>query len=339
MAATRFKLCTYAHGGEEGAGLLLDGDEQIYDIARLQRLSGGTAIAATIRAMLDVWDTSFAALSELANRIAGGWEEADSAKVSRDGISILAPVQPPGLIFQAAANYKSHVWQIECGMRRKQGMSEEEAASPAEREAYDRKIEERIANDPPYIFQGVSHAICGAYDDIMLPARFGQNPDWEVELGVIFGRTARYVERERARETIAGYVICNDLSHRPDPNKPRTMLGNDWLSMKNSPGFFPTGPYLVPAAFVPDPMNLQIAFRLNGQTYQDESTAGMIYDIDHLISHLSFVTIVKPGDMLLTGSPSGNGLHSGRFLQPGDVIEAEITGLGVQRSLVIAEMS
>lgn len=184
----------------------------------------------------------------------------------------------------------------------------------------------------------MSHAISGAYDDVVLPARFGQRPDWEVELGAVFGRTARYVAREEALGYIAGYVICNDLSHRGDPEKLRGMFdGADWLSMKNSPGFFPSGPFLVPAAFVSDPINLRIQFRLNGRTYQDESSAGMIYSLSDLISHLSLVTVAKPSDMLLTGSPSGNGLHTGRFLQPGDVMEAEIAGLGVQRNRIVAE--
>ncbi len=337
MAVTRFKLCTFAHDGRQGAGLVIGDDEAIYDIARLQDIAGGARIASTLRGMLDDWLPSFARLSELAERIAAGWPQADAAKVSRGEIKILAPVQPPGHIFQAAANYRSHVWQIECSMRRKQGMSAEEAASPAERAAFDAKTDARVANEPPYVFLGVSHAISGPYDDVVLPARFGENPDWEAELGAIFGRTARYVERENALDYVAGYVVCNDLSYRSDPSKARSIFGNDWLSMKNSPGFFPTGPYLVPAAFVANPMDLQIRFRLNGEIHQDESTSGMIYGIDRLISHLSFATILKPGDMLLTGSPSGNGLHSGRFLRPGDIMETEITGLGLQRNRVVAE--
>jgi 2-keto-4-pentenoate hydratase/2-oxohepta-3-ene-1,7-dioic acid hydratase in catechol pathway len=252
---------------------------------------------------------------------------------------MLAPVQPPGELFQTGANYRTHVWEIYCAMRRAKGMSEEEASSAELRREYDRQTDERILREPPLIFQGNNHAISGAYDDIVLPARYGQNADWELELALVFGGTVRYATRENALDQVAGYLISNDISQRP-PNLepvPRMIPGIDWLGMKNSPGFFPTGPYLVPAAFVPDPMQLRIQLRLNGKTMQDSMTTDMIYDIRAQIEYLSHATILKAGDMLLTGTPHGNAMQTGRYLQPGDVIEGEITSLGLQRNHVVAE--
>jgi 2,4-didehydro-3-deoxy-L-rhamnonate hydrolase len=114
-------------------------------------------------------------------------------------------------------------------------------------------------------------------------------------------------------------------------------MGTDWLRAKNSPTFFPTGPWLVPAMFVPDPMKLGIRLRLNGQTMQDSTTSDMVFGIAELISYISQWAEMQPGDMLITGSPAGNGSHYGRFLRDGDVMECEIDGLGVQRTRCVAE--
>jgi 2-keto-4-pentenoate hydratase/2-oxohepta-3-ene-1,7-dioic acid hydratase in catechol pathway len=191
---------------------------------------------------------------------------------------------------------------------------------------------ERIANGTPYVFLGAPSAICGPYDDVLLPPASAEH-DWELELAAVIGRGGRNVPEERALDHVAAYTICNDLTsrdlvHRPDLGP----IGSDWLRSKNSPTFLPTGPWLVPAGLVPDPQALQITLRLNGEVMQDESTADMIFGVARLVSYVSETVGLYPGDLLLTGSPSGNGTHYGRFLQDGDVMEGEITGLGVQRN-------
>jgi 2-keto-4-pentenoate hydratase/2-oxohepta-3-ene-1,7-dioic acid hydratase in catechol pathway len=113
-------------------------------------------------------------------------------------------------------------------------------------------------------------------------------------------------------------------------------IGTDWFRAKNQPTFFPTGPWLVPARFVPDPSVLQMRLTLNGETMQDASTADLAFDVPALISYASSLAILQPGDLLITGSPAGNGSHWKRFLQGGDVIEATIDGLGTQRTVVQA---
>jgi 2-keto-4-pentenoate hydratase/2-oxohepta-3-ene-1,7-dioic acid hydratase in catechol pathway len=136
-----------------------------------------------------------------------------------------------------------------------------------------------------------------------------------------------------ALQYVAGYTVVNDLTTRDRVFRPdMPSLGTDWLAGKNAPTFLPLGPWVVPARFVPDPMNLRITLRLNGDVMQDESTADMIFDVATLISHVSQITPLRPGDLLLTGSPAGNGAHYNRWLQPGDVMESAIEGLGVQRN-------
>ena len=131
---------------------------------------------------------------------------------------------------------------------------------------------------------------------------------------------------------IAGYTIANDLStrdliYRPDLKA----IGTDWLRAKNAPTFLPLGPWIVPAQFV-DPSDLRITLRHNGDVMQDESTTDMIFGVERLRDYAHERMRLFTGDLLLTGSPAGNGMHWNRFLQEGDVVESTITGLGVQRN-------
>jgi 2-keto-4-pentenoate hydratase/2-oxohepta-3-ene-1,7-dioic acid hydratase in catechol pathway len=148
------------------------------------------------------------------------------------------------------------------------------------------------------------------------------------------------VPEERALDHVAGYTICNDLTSRDALIRPDARgMGLDWLAGKNSPTFLPVGPLLVPAAHAGDPADLQIVLKVNGQTMQDESTADMVFDVRALISFISNVTEMHAGDLLLTGSPAGNGASLGVFLAPGDVMEGTVTGLGTQRNVCVAEVA
>ncbi len=154
----------------------------------------------------------------------------------------------------------------------------------------------------------------------------------------MIGRPARRVSAEAALEHVAGYTIANDITSRELVNRPDVpQMGMDWLAAKCSPGFLPLGPYVTPAAFVRDPQSLQITFKLNGQVMQDESTADMIFGVARIIEFISSHVRLLPGDVVLTGSPSGNGTHYGRFIQDGDVLEGSIEGLGTQRNRCVAE--
>jgi 2-keto-4-pentenoate hydratase/2-oxohepta-3-ene-1,7-dioic acid hydratase in catechol pathway len=114
-------------------------------------------------------------------------------------------------------------------------------------------------------------------------------------------------------------------------------MGTDWVACKSAPSWSPLGPYLVPAAFVPNPQNLRLVLKLNGETKQDGNTNDMIFNIAAQIEFLSKLTQLLPGDVICTGTPSGNGLHYGRYLRPGDIMECNIEGVGAQRNVCEAE--
>jgi 2-keto-4-pentenoate hydratase/2-oxohepta-3-ene-1,7-dioic acid hydratase in catechol pathway len=179
--------------------------------------------------------------------------------------------------------------------------------------------------------------MCGAYDDVVLPVD-GIQPDWELELAAVIGRRARRVTPEDALDVVAGWTIVNDLTLRERIfRRDAPALGADWLAAKNSPTFLPTGPVLVPRASVPDPGDLRLQLRLDGEVMQDESTKDMIFDVARIVAHCSSVATLLPGDLVLTGSPAGNGLPRGRLLRAGDVMDATITGLGAQSNRCVDE--
>jgi 2-keto-4-pentenoate hydratase/2-oxohepta-3-ene-1,7-dioic acid hydratase in catechol pathway len=260
------------------------------------------------------------------------------ASEDRDDAFDLASLQvrsplDPRQIFQSGANYRTHVMDLAAADRRPG-----DARSDAEvRAEIGRLQDERARSGEPYVFTGAASAMCGAYDDVVLPAATTKN-DFELELAAVIGRPSRRVSRADALSHVAGYTIVNDITTREWVwRRDLPELGTDWFKAKNSPTFLPTGPFVVPAEFVGDPMDLQITLRLNGRVMQNESTKDMIFDVAQLVSYCSQIATLLPGDLVLTGSPAGNGMHWGRLLRPGDVMESEITGLGLQRNGCVAE--
>jgi 2-keto-4-pentenoate hydratase/2-oxohepta-3-ene-1,7-dioic acid hydratase in catechol pathway len=315
-----FALGAFAAEGRPFAGLVVG--ERVLDLTALDGLG-----RLTVDDLLADWDSAFVRLRSLAASASGPW-------IPLAELRALPPVRPRQVL-QSGANYRKHVVDIVLSERRadpSDTRTEDEARAWAEK-----MMDDRAAHGTPYVFIGLPSAICGPCDDIVLPSR-GTKHDWELELAAVIGRRGRNVPRSEALEFVAGYTICNDLTTRSLVYRPDlTAIGTDWFAAKNAPTFLPTGPYLVPAAFVPDPMDLRITLRHNGTVRQDESTADMIFDLPALISYVSSVVELHPGDLLLTGSPAGNGAHWGVYLEPGDVVEAEITGLGGQRNLCVEE--
>jgi 2,4-didehydro-3-deoxy-L-rhamnonate hydrolase len=285
----------------------------------------------TIRELVEDWDAAFPALQVLADRL--GPSEYEIA------VHELRPLPPlmPGQVFQAGANYRQHVLDLMAGAAARGDNSD--GLTESGRDGAREELEHRLAQGRPFVFVGSTHAIIGARDNVILPSDCKQ-PDWELELAAVIGRDARRVPRERAIEHVAGYTICNDVTSRDALIRTDASgLGLDWLAGKNSPTFLPTGPLFVPAAHAGDPMQLQIVLKVNGKTMQDESTADMVFDVAALISFVSEVAELRAGDLLLTGSPAGNGASHGVFLAPGDVMDGSITGLGAQRNGCVAEVS
>jgi 2-keto-4-pentenoate hydratase/2-oxohepta-3-ene-1,7-dioic acid hydratase in catechol pathway len=286
--------------------------------------------APELDALLDDWPANVKLLGDVVDEARAGQRWAGLARPVSD-FARLAPLRP-GQIFQSGANYQTHVVQLMMASAAEQGDDDPEAT----RRRATALMAERAASGTPYVFIGLASAICGPDDNVVLPG-IGTQHDWELELGVVIGTEAYRVGAGQALSHVAGYVIANDLTTRDRVFRPDMPgLGTDWLAGKNSPTFLPLGPWLVPAAFVPDPAALRVTLTLNGETMQDETTADMIFGVPELIAHISAITPLRPGDLILTGSPAGNGAHYGRYLQPGDVMEATITGgavdLGIQRN-------
>ena len=186
----------------------------------------------------------------------------------------------------------------------------------------------------PVVFSKFPSAIIGPDSEVVLPP-ISSKVDFEAELVVVIGRAGRNIAREDAMSHVFGYCCGNDISARDwQKEKP----GGQWLLGKTFDTFAPLGPMIVTADEVPDPHQLDIEMRLNGETMQRSNTRNLIFPIDYLIAHLSQFSTLQPGDLIYTGTPSGVG--AGRdpqlFLKPGDQLEVEISGLGVLRNSVVA---
>lgn len=245
-------------------------------------------------------------------------------------VVLTAPVEPRQVL-QAGANYREHVIELVAA-----GLTQNTDRTPDEaREFAARMMDDRKANGEAYFFIGLPQCVVGDDVPLVLPASSDVH-DWELELAVVIGREAFQVSRDEAMDHVAGYTIVNDVTTRDLVfRKDMKEIGTDWFRSKNSPGFLPTGPFLVPAAYV-DAGDLAITLDLNGQRMQDGRTDDLLFDIPALISTASQTLPLLPGDLLLTGSPPGNGQHWRRFLRDGDVMTGSIEGLGTQTVRCIA---
>ncbi|WP_455709636.1 fumarylacetoacetate hydrolase family protein [Micromonospora haikouensis] len=217
------------------------------------------------------------------------------------GERVGAPIARPGAVLCIGQNYAAH--------------AAESGVAPPER---------------PILFHKSPNTVVGPYDRVLIP-RGSTRTDWEVELAVVIGRPARYLDSPaEALAHVAGYAVANDVSERDyqfaDP-------GGQWATGKSCETFNPLGPWLVTPDEVGDPQALRLRSWVNGAPRQDSRTADMIFDVAYLIWHLSQFTVLEPGDLVNTGTPQGVAL-SGRFpyLAAGDVMEMEIDGLGRQRT-------
>ncbi len=185
----------------------------------------------------------------------------------------------------------------------------------------------------PIIFFKATSAMAGPNDQVVIP-RNSQKTDWEVELAVVIGKRASYVEEAGALEYVAGYAVHNDYSEREF----QLERGGQWVKGKSCDTFAPIGPYLVTRDEIPDPQQLKLWLSVNGRQFQNSTTGDMIFPVAYLISYLSQFMTLLPGDIITTGTPEGVGLgmKPPLYLQPGDVVELGIEGLGEQRQQAIA---
>jgi 2-keto-4-pentenoate hydratase/2-oxohepta-3-ene-1,7-dioic acid hydratase in catechol pathway len=186
----------------------------------------------------------------------------------------------------------------------------------------------------PVVFMKATSAICGLNDNIVLP-RDSSKCDWEVELGVVIGKEAKYVPERDALSYVCGYCVINDLSER----KFQLEGTGQWVKGKSADTFGPIGPWLVTADEIEDPQNLALWLEVDGCRYQNGSTKTMVFGVAHLVSYLSRFMSLQPGDILSTGTPPGVGLGQRPpvYLRAGNVMRLGIEGLGEQRQHVVAE--
>ncbi len=233
-----------------------------------------------------------------------GWLDAHAANCPeiRPGERIGPPLVRPSKIVCVGLNYAGHA-------------TESKMALPTE----------------PVLFFKSTTAICGPYDGVILP-KGATKLDWEVELAVVIGKRASYVDEAEAMQYVAGYVLHNDLSERAY----QLERGGQWVKGKSADTFAPLGPFLADKTEIPDPHRLDIWLKVNGISFQSSNTADLVFKVPTLVSYISQFMTLLPGDLISTGTPPGVGLglDPPRYLVPGDVMELGIEGLGVARQVV-----
>lgn len=200
----------------------------------------------------------------------------------------------------------------------------------------DHAAESGMAVPPePVIFMKATSAIVGPNDDLLIP-RGSEKTDWEVELGVVIGKTAKYVSEADALDYVAGYCTVHDVSERAF----QIERSGQWTKGKSCDTFGPIGPWLVTKDEVADPQNLGLWLKVNGETVQDGTTKTMVYGAAFLVSYLSQFMSLHPGDIISTGTPPGvgMGMKPPRYLKAGDVVELGIEGLGSQKQITRADI-
>ena len=185
----------------------------------------------------------------------------------------------------------------------------------------------------PVVFMKATSAISGPNDNVIIP-RNSVKTDWEVELGVVIGTEAKYIDEAKALDYVAGYCVVNDLSERTFQLEGT----GQWVKGKSADTFGPIGPWLVTKDEVPDPQNLNMWLKVNGHQFQNGNTKTMVFSVAHIVSYLTRFMSLQPGDVITTGTPPGvgSGQKPPQFLRPGDKIQLGVQGLGEQNQTVVA---
>lgn len=275
----------------------------------------GILIDGTVRALPEGWPS---AALELFDDWAAWSDRLRSVDLDSlppvAGAQLIAPITYPRKLLCAGANYYDHA--AEMGTARPD------------------------PDDPPFFFlKPPTTTVVGPYDDIRVPDVPGAGLDWEIELAVVIGRRAKAVSVEEALGIVAGYTVSNDLSARsrfPRPTAVQAPFAWDWLAHKALDESCPLGPGIVPAWMIEDPQRLALRLTVNGVVKQDSSSADMVVDIARLVSDASRWITLEPGDVVLTGTPAGVGMPRKEFLKDGDVVAAEIEGIGRLENTIVS---
>lgn len=306
------KFLSFEAGGQIQAGLLVAGN--VHALAALT----GRPSDSSILSVLSDWPASLNRAVAAAQALGDG-----AGGLPLDQVRLTAPVLYPSAIYCAGANYRDHVREMSRAAGRAEGP------------------DPRSIGLRPWHFLKPSRCVVGDLEAVALPAA-SKAVDWEVELAAVIGRPARNVSVDTALDYVAGYTIANDLSARDLSRRPPTPETSpfffDWLAHKGFEGACPLGPWITPAALIADPQDLKIGLSVNGVAKQDSNTSEMIFSIAEQIAQLSSLRTLHPGDVVLTGTPAGVGAARREFLQPGDLLEAWIEGIGALRTPIEAPL-
>jgi 2-keto-4-pentenoate hydratase/2-oxohepta-3-ene-1,7-dioic acid hydratase in catechol pathway len=296
------KLITYRRNQSVSCGVLT-----VKGIMDIPSVWEGPNPPRTVKEVLQRGPSCLNKLGRLANL-------ADTL-TSPESVKLLAPVPRPGKVIGLAGNYVEHI--KEAGL--KLGLSDSPRKTTVPR---------------PFLMPPT--VVIGPDEDISWPA-YSDQIDYELELAVVIGKTVGCISPDDAADAIAGYTIANDVSARSvtfAKNRAKRPWDEfyDWLNGKWADGFLPMGPYLLTADEIPDVRNLKMTLTVNGELRQNANTSQMIYPVVDIVSFLSHIMTLEPGDIIATGTPSGVGLATGNYLQPGDKIECKIEKLGTLRN-------
>ncbi len=300
------RLVRYSRNGVESAGVL--GERGVIDIRTGWE---GTNPPRDVAEILKRGEEGLAKVRDIAER--------GEIVTPMEEVKILAPIERPGKILALAGNYGEHIKEASLKRGFKLGLSEASKKDTVPR---------------PFLKPGTT--VIGPGDEIPWPA-YSEQIDYEIELAVVIGREAKCVGVEEAMEYVAGYMIANDVSARSVTFKKGRKERPwdefyDWLAGKWADGFCPMGPYLATRDEISDAHNLEMELRVNGEVRQKANTSNMIYSVAEVVSFLSHIMRLEAGDVILTGTPAGVAVATGRFLQPGDEIECRIENLGILKN-------
>ena len=301
------RLLMFEHGSGRRLGVMAAGrSDTVIDLTELAKASGSSAPPADLMALIDAGDAGMASIKQLLAKL----KPSAGAPVTRqlDKVRLLAPLDPPrGNVIAIGRNYAKHA---------------AETAAKGEKPK------------PPTVFSKAITSITGPHDDIPIDPAVSEEIDWEVELGVIVGKAGVNITREDALEHVFGYTVINDVTARDIQSD----WGGQYFKGKSLDSSCPSGPWVVTPDEVEDPQALNLRLTVNGTLKQDGTTSEMIHPVDAIISWVSVGMTLLPGMMIATGTPDGVGVarKPPEFIHVGDVVEAEVEGIGKLRNKFVA---
>ena len=319
--ATPYKLGTFSQGGRVFAGLVLD-DSVVVDLSKAD-----PALPGDLKTIIARYDTVRSRLASIASSAAAS-RPAHAYDVT--SLKTLPPVMPQNIL-NAAVNYTEHAKEMMGRGANDPPPAQQPAASQSIPGIWERKPGDTRHN--PYVFPKPVGAVIGNGEPIRMPPGRAQ-VDWECELSIVIGRPASHVPVDSARDYIFGYTLQNDVSDRGGRVDGRH--GSDWFIGKGHDTFAPLGPYVVPKEFVPDPQKLGIKFTLSGKVMQDSNTDRMTHNVYEMVSFVTHILTLQPGDIISTGSPAGVGAARNVYMKPGDTSVCTIERIGTITNPVVA---